>query len=103
MSPIVNIIKNGQTTPMKFNVYKGTTSLTDPSVAIFSQKQVSCITGVVIDDLTITTTGNTSLRYDTTSGQFILNWQSPKIAGNCYDITVTTLDGSSITTHFKLK
>ena len=103
MPPIVNTIKNGATAPMKFNVYKGTTSLTDPSIATFYQKQVSCTTGTVTDDLTVTTTGGTVLLYDTTGGQFILNWQSTKMPGNCYDITVTTLDGSAITAHFKLK
>ena len=49
------------------------------------------------------TTGGTSLRYDGTAGQFIQNWQTPKTAGSCYIVTMTTDDGSSISANFKLK
>ncbi len=52
----------------------------------------------------VTSTGGTSFRYDTRAGQFVYNWQTPKAgAGSCYDVTFTTLDGSSLTAHFKLK
>ena len=48
-------------------------------------------------------TGGTSLRYDSTAGQFIQNWQTPKLPGVCYIVTMTTDDGSSLTANFKLK
>jgi hypothetical protein len=49
--------------------------------------------------------GNTVLRYDTTSGQFVFNWQTPKNkAGSCYKVTIPAKDGvSSLTAYFKLK
>jgi hypothetical protein len=48
-------------------------------------------------------TGGTSLRYDTTGGQFIFNWQTPKKAGICYMVTMTTQDGSGLSAYFKAK
>ena len=41
--------------------------------------------------------------YNAVAGQFIFNWQTPKTAGRCYSVTVTTQDGSAITAFFKLK
>ena len=51
----------------------------------------------------MTSTGSTSLRYDTTARQFIYNWKTPTTAGKCYRVTMTTLDGSSLVAYFKLK
>ena len=45
----------------------------------------------------------TSLRYDATAGQFIQNWQTPKLPGQCYRVTMTTDDGSALVAFFKLK
>ena len=45
----------------------------------------------------------TSLRYDTTAGQFVYNWQTPKQPGKCYSVTMTTQDGSSLLAFFRLK
>lgn len=66
---------------------------------------VACTVGVPEDDLIVTDypTGGTELRYDGTSGQFIFNWKTLKTPGKCYDVTVTTADGSSMTAKFKLK
>ena len=55
------------------------------------------------DDIELTTTGGTSLRYDTTGGQFVQNWQTPKSAGSCYKVTMTAQDLSTISALFKLK
>ncbi len=38
-----------------------------------------------------------------TAGQFIQNWQTPKTAGECYRVTVTTQDDSPLVAFFKLK
>ena len=53
--------------------------------------------------LEFTTTGGTSLRYDTTAGQFIQNWQTPKPAGKCYQVRMTAIDGSHLDAYFKSK
>jgi hypothetical protein len=63
---------------------------------------VACASGTA-DDIELTATGGTSLRYDTTGGQFIYNWQTPKKPGSCYQVTVGTVDGSALSAYFRLK
>jgi hypothetical protein len=103
MGGTVNTVKAGSTVPLKFEVFSGSTELTDVSaVSSFSVKGISCAS-TATDAIELTTTGGTSLRYDTTGGQFIQNWQTPKSVGSCYKVTMTTQDGSSIEALFKLK
>ena len=47
--------------------------------------------------------GSTSLRYDTTAGQFQYNWKLPTGAGTCYELKMTAKDGSWVVANFKLK
>jgi hypothetical protein len=105
MSGVWNTVKNGATVPLKFQVLAGPTELTDIAVIdMFIATSVACPkTGYVADDVEFTTTGNTTLRYDTISHQFIQNWQTPKKPGACYRVTMTTDDGSNLTANFILK
>jgi hypothetical protein len=106
LHPIVNTVKNGSTVPLKFEIFAGLTELTTTgNVAAFKQQQVSCSAFVdaLSDPIDVTTTGGTTLRYDSTSGQFVQNWQTPKRAGTCWVVTMTTLDGSTTTANFQLK
>jgi hypothetical protein len=68
-----------------------------------SQEELDCDSSMVLDEVEITGTGNTELRYDPDSCQFIFNWKTPKLPGTCWDIRLTTTDTSSILAHFKLK
>ena len=103
-----NTVKGGSTVPLKFNVYQATTI--DPSkertdvgaVQSFAVAPVSCNSSTV-DAIEFTTTGGTSLRYDTTDRQFIQNWQTPRLAGTCHRVIMTTIDGSKLEAYFKLK
>jgi len=104
MGGVLNTVKNGATVPLKFEVFEGATELTDTSVVeSLTLTQVACTTGLPSDAIEITATGGTSLRYDTTAGQFVYNWQTPKMGNTCWDVTLTVVDGSSITAHFKLR
>ncbi|MEK9735913.1 MAG: PxKF domain-containing protein, partial [Candidatus Nanopelagicales bacterium] len=106
MGGTVNTVKNGSTVPLKFNVYKTLSGeqITDVSaIQGFTVRTVNCSTSAETDAMEFTTTGGTSLRYDTTEGQFIQNWRTPKSPGSCYKVTMTTLDGSSLTALFKSK
>ncbi len=98
----VNTVKNGSTVPLKFEAFKGTTELTDTAIVTMSVRQITSIAGTE-DAIETTTTGSTSLRYDTTSGQFVYNWKTPTSAGSSYSVTATFADGSTITAYFKLK
>jgi hypothetical protein len=107
MGSTVNTLKGGSTVPVKFEIFADTeftsTSFNGQAVGTFSAKKVSCSTGAGTDDIEVTATGGTSFRYDSTAGQFIYNWQTPKGAGICYDTTFTDQSGSALTAHFKTK
>jgi hypothetical protein len=105
MSGVWNTVKGGSTVPVKFNLFAGSTELTSTSsVKSFTQQQVTCPgASAVTDAIEITSTGGTSLRYDTTAGQFVQNWATPKKAGTCQKITMTAQDGTSISASFMLK
>src|SRR5207249_12085025 len=105
-SIVWNTVKGGSTVPLKFNVFAGSTEQTNTSaVKSLTAQTVACISGLDsnIDATDLTATGGTSLRYDTTGGQFIFNWQTAKAANNCYKVTMTTQDGSSLFAYFKTK
>jgi len=100
-----NTVKNGSTVPLKFEVFNSAGELTDIAVVDkFTVTPVVCSNGNFVSDaIEFTTTGSTTLRYDGTAGQFIQNWQTPKKAGACYDVTMQTDDGSKLVAHFQLK
>lgn len=100
---IHNTVKSGATVPLKFNVYAGN-EVTDVAQVAISVKGITCASVNGEDPVGETTTGATSLRYDTTGGQFIYNWQTPKNkAGSCYEVTMTAADGTTASATFKLK
>ncbi len=107
INSVTNTVKGGSTVPMKFEVFAGATELTSTSaISSIKTQQISCSFVSSSEDPLPTdalATGGTSLRYDSTAGQFIYNWQTPKSAGTCFVVTMTTQDGSQISANFKLK
>jgi hypothetical protein len=105
MGGVWNTVKGGSTVPFKFEVFAGIVELTDPTVVqSFIATSVTCpASGILGDAIEFTTTGATSLRYDWTAGQFVNNWQTPKRPGTCYQVTMTTQDGSTLAANFLLK
>jgi hypothetical protein len=107
MGGVVNTVKAGSTVPMKFEIFAGPTEITSVSaVKGFEANEIGCgsLTWLPADDIEITSTGGTQLRYDSTGGQFIQNWATPKNkVGTCYSVVMTTNDGTSIYAFFKLK
>jgi hypothetical protein len=106
-----NTVKGGSTVPLKFEVFAGSTELTSTSIIVqpLNATKINCTTGTedVVEEAAAT--GNTALRYDTTAGQFIYNWQTPKQPGACYRVAVTasggssSVPGTSTAAYFKLK
>jgi hypothetical protein len=106
MGGVLNIVKAGSTVPLKFEMFAGSTELTSLSdIKSFTTAKVNCgaLTGAVTDEIEVVSTGGTSLRYDTTGGQFIQNWKTPTGSGVCYKATMTAQDGSSLAAFFKTK
>ena len=101
-SGVYNTIKGGNTVPLKFEVFDGTTELKTTAAigAAFTAAKVSCTTGGEDAIEVFTTTGQTELRYDTTADQFVQNWKTPTGSG-CYKATVTTVDGQVLSALFK--
>jgi hypothetical protein len=108
MGSTLNTVKGGSGVPFKFDISAATeftsTTFNGNPIGAFSAKKVACPGGTEdsIEQI-VTATGGTALRYDSTSGQFVYNWQTPKGAGICYDTTFTAQDGSTLTAHFKAK
>jgi hypothetical protein len=102
-----NVAKGGSTVPLKFNLYTtqgGAERTNTADIQSFAIVPLSCGTTGTEDPVDFTTTGNTSLRYDTTAGQFIQNWKTPNVNGDsCYRTNVKFQDGSVIYAFFKLK
>ena len=102
MNGVWNSVKGGATVPLKFEVFAGPTELTDTSIVSLSAARVAC-TAAEGDPIDLLSTGGTSLRYDTVAGQYVFNWQTPRTPGQCYQITLTTQDSSSISALFRIK
>ncbi len=108
MGSVLNTVKSGSTVPFKFEVFDGATELTDTAVVrSFTWTNISCADAGAAapeDAIEQVTSGNTVLRYDSTSGQFVQNWRTPKsLAGSCVRVTMTTTDGSSLVAYFRMK
>jgi hypothetical protein len=104
MGGVWNTVKAGSTVPLKFNIWAGANEKTDVgAVTSVNASKVTCNTAPedAIDQLA--TTGGTVLRYDAAAGQFIDNWKTSGKAGECYKVTMTAQDGSTLTALFKLK
>jgi hypothetical protein len=99
-----NTVKNGAIVPLKFEAFAGSTELTDVSkIKSVISTLVTCAGGNEDAIEEVATAGGTELRYDSTSGQFIDNWKTPRTVNRCYRVTMTTQDGSSLAGYFKLK
>jgi hypothetical protein len=108
MTGVLNTVKGGSTVPLKFEVFGdkavSSTEITSTSIVkSFKTAKIACDNSSSEDAIEITSTGGTVLRYDTTAGQFIQNWQTPKNPGECHKVTLTLIDDSTIQALFKLK
>ena len=104
MGGVFNVVKGGSTVPLKFRIFAGATELTDVAhVKSLKHGLVACDAAAPNDDIETVATGGTSLRYDTSGGQFIYNWKTPATPGKCYSVTMTTQDGSTLNAYFKMK
>jgi hypothetical protein len=106
--PTVNTVKGGSTVPIKFEIFADTeftsTTFNGAQIAKLAQQKVSCTSSTGLEDaIELTATGGTSLRYDSSAGQFVYNWQTAKGAGICYEVTITDQSGSALSALFKTK
>jgi len=124
-----NTRKGGSTVPLKFKIYdgEGDKSKTVTDISSFTAAPIPCIgqtaaTGTVTIDLMAAAKKGSALRYR--NGAFHKNWKTSKIKAtavvvaskadgkvrtkkvivpSCYQVTLTAVDGQSLTALFKLK
>ena len=102
MGGVVNTAKNGVTVPLRFEAFVGDVEITDTTKVSMTVTTAACDPDGTSDAVESLVSGPTSLRYDTTAGQFIFTWKTPRTANTCYSVSATTVDGSSITARFRL-
>lgn len=99
---VCNTVKGGAREELEFRVFAGTTELTTTNVVrSITQTPVNCTTGVATGPAqTLATAG---LRYEAEDdNRFEYKWTVPR-TGTCWQVTVTTTSGSTLSTIVKLR
>jgi hypothetical protein len=101
----LNGMKAGSTVPMKWQVSDGSGGyISSLSIVAKVQSGVQqCSASAPVDNLEEYATGGTQLRYDSTSQQYIYNWQSPKKPGYCFQVDIVLTDGTHHVAQFQLR
>jgi PKD domain-containing protein len=100
----VNTGKAGRTYPVKFQLKDSTGNFVSSlsAVTAIGWNPTTCGSwgGDPTDPLETTTTGGTSLRYDSAANQYVYNWATPK--AGCYTFFVKLNDGTTHSAFFNL-
>jgi hypothetical protein len=104
--PMVNSGKAGQTYPIKWQLKDSTGAYVSALTAVqsinFQNPPCTDFTGIS-NTLPAASSGDSSLRYDSTANQYVFNWSTPRQAPGCYVLTVTFDTGKSFSTDFNLR
>lgn len=126
-----NVRKGRSTVPFKFRVFEGSTKATSTAVVdSFTAQQLVCSTMAPVGDPVSILSAKKGYRLRYRDGAFRMNWKTPKApkakkvkvtkvsrvhgkkvvrtvkqvrAVNCYQVTMTTDDGSALTAWFRLR
>ncbi len=102
MNDVLNTVKAGSSVPLKFELFRGATELTDiEHVKSVTQTTTTCPNAAPTDEIETLSTSTSGLKYDTTGGQYVYTLKAP--SAGCYKVTMTAVDGSKITALFKTR
>ena len=98
-APTVNVVKAGNTVPIKFSLggNYGLGILDGTPIAV----KYDCDSGVPQDEVELTVTSNSGLIF--TDGLYQYNWKSPKGKADCYELQLTLDDGTTQVALFRLR
>ena len=104
MAPILNTVKAGSAVPVKFSL-NGNMGLSIFESGYPRAVAITPSTGSISDDIeTVVTAGNSSLSYDSATGQYIYVWKTDKSwTGLAKQLQVKFIDGKIYTANFKFK
>jgi lysophospholipase L1-like esterase len=101
--PVANTLAAGQSVPVKFRL-GGDQGLDILASGSPTSVRVDCDTSAPKDPIETTTTSQSGLQYDATSGQYTYVWKTAKAwAGTCRRLTLDLKDGSEHTALFQFK
>ena len=102
--PTINSANAGQAIPVKFSL-GGSRGLAIFQPGYPRATAVTCASSAPIDAIEQVSTATTSgLQYDTGSGQYTYIWKTVKsMAGNCWQLQLGLIDGTTRTALFKFK
>lgn len=104
-APVINIGKAGRTYPVKWQLKDQDGNFVSALTAVKSVSLASVLCGVFAaapaDAIEIESTGETMLRYDTETNQFIYNWKTPRNP-LCYMLFITLDSDQVLTAKFNL-
>ncbi|MFN8493559.1 MAG: PxKF domain-containing protein [Caldilineaceae bacterium] len=101
--PALNTVKAGQGIPVKFSL-GGNQGLNILAAGSPASQQIACDNAAPLAPIEETTTANSGLTYDASSGQYNYVWKTEKSwAGTCRQFVLRLTDGANHLANFKFK